>query len=304
MSGLSKALVLPVLAAASLASAASDPTWLLPVATMDPYLPIRNSALQFELGVSHVSSSGYYASKDTSGKSAGFRTGSDATDFASAPSMNQFSLKVRHGFVANTEAVLELPVYMASGSAQRQKPTSDSTMVSSGVGDLSLGIKSAYEPWGLGGYFGLYLPVGSDAYTHGDGQVNMGILWDYTWNDRFTVMSNFLFGYNLPAVNGRIDQQHNWSGYLRLQGEFVERKYRPYLAFQYEGRGKYTENDVQVAEGSYRFVVAPGIDANLFGDFSAELSFPISVMGSGNQELATANGWSVNFALKYFWFRY
>ena len=71
MSGLSKALVLPVLAAASLASAASDPTWLLPVATMDPYLPIRNSALQFELGVSHVSSSGYYASKDTSGKSAG-----------------------------------------------------------------------------------------------------------------------------------------------------------------------------------------------------------------------------------------
>jgi len=271
---------------------------------MDPYLPIRNSALQFELGVSHVSSSGYYASKDTSGKSAGFRTGSDATDFANAPSMNQFSLKVRHGFVANTEAVLELPVYMASGSAQRQKPTSDSTMVSSGVGDLSLGIKSAYEPWGLGGYFGLYLPVGSDAYTHGDGQVNMGILWDYTWNDRFTVMSNFLFGYNLPAVNGRIDQQHNWSGYLRFQGEFVERKYRPYLAFQYEGRGEYTENDVKVADGSYRFVVAPGIDATLFGDFSAELSFPISVMGSGNQELATANGWSVNFALKYFWFRY
>lgn len=305
MRGLSKALVLPALAATL--AGASDPKWLLPVASMDPYLPIRNSALQFDLGVSHTSSSGFYAGKsDDSAKKAvpGKLTGTQDSAFTSAASMNQFSLKVRHGFVAATEAVAELPFYMASGAAQRSKPNNDSTPVTSGVGDLTLGVKSVYEPWGLGGYFGLLLPVGSDAYTHGDGQINVGIMEDYTWNNMFTVMSNFVFGYNLPAVNGRMDQQHNWSGLLRFQGEFVERKYRPYLAVNYEGRGEYKEDEKVLADGGYRVLLTPGIDATLFGDFSGELSFPIVLAGSGNQMLATANGWSVNFALKYFWFRF
>jgi hypothetical protein len=285
---------------------AEDPKWLLPVASMDPYLPIRNSALQFDLGVSHQSSSGYYAkAKDTSTVNTGKMTGTEVVDFKNAASVNQFSLKVRHGFVASTEAVAELPFYMASGAAQRRRPAdNDTSAVGSAVGDLSLGVKSVYEPWGLGGYFGLMLPVGSDAFTHGDGQINVGLMEVYTWNSMWTVMANFVYGYNLPAVNGLIDQQHNWSGYFRMQGEFVERKYRPYLAFQYEGRGEYTENDLPKAEGGYRMSVVPGVDADLFGDFKAELSFPIVLAGQGNQSLATANGWSVNLALKYFWFRF
>lgn len=303
MRGLS-ALVLPILAASM--AFADDAKWLLPVATMDPYLPIRNSALQFDLGVSHVSSSGFYAKAKADGDSLpGKMTGTDAIDFKDAASVNQFTFKVRHGFVAGTEAVAEIPFYMASGAAQRKRPASnDTTPVSSAVGDLSLGVKSVYEPWGLGGYFGLLLPVGSDAFTHGDGQINIGIMEDYTWNNMWTVMANFVYGYNLPAVNGLIDQQHNWSGYFRMQGEFVERKYRPYLAFTYEGRGEYTENEIAKADGGYRLLVAPGIDANPFGDFWTELSFPIVLAGQGNQSLATANGWSVNFALKYYWFRF
>jgi hypothetical protein len=305
MSGLAKAMILPVLVA-SLAQASDPDYYLLPAATMDPYLPIRNSALQFDLGVSHTSASSYYAgtSSDTT-LNPGKNSGSTATDFENAASVTQFDLKIKHGFVANTEAIAELPFYMASGAAQRSKPaSSDTSPVANGVGDLTLGIKSVYEPWGLGGYFGLLLPVGSDAYTHGDGQVNVGVLWDYTWNDMYTVMSNFVFGYNLPAVNGRLDQQHNWSGYLRFQGEFVDRKYRPYLAFQYVGRGEYSENDTVIADGGYQVMVTPGIDADIFGDFKAELSFPIVVAGYGNKYLATASGWGVNFTLKYFWFRF
>lgn len=297
------ALVLPVLAA-SLAFG-EDAKWLLPVATMDPYLPIRNSALQFDLGVSHVAADGYYAKSGEGDTVLGKATGTSSVKFKEAASLNQFSLKIRHGFVAGTEAVAEVPFYMASGAAQRRRPaSSDTTPVSSAVGDLTLGVKSVYEPWGLGGYFGLLLPVGSDAFTHGDGQINVGVMENYTFNNMWTVMANFVYGYNLPAVNGLIDQQHNWSGLLRLQGEFVDRKYRPYLAFSYEGRGEYTENEEFKADGGYRVLLAPGIDADVFGDFKAELSFPIVLAGQGNRALATSDGWGVNFALKYFWFRF
>jgi hypothetical protein len=303
MRGLSAALVLTALAASQ--GFATDPAWLLPVATMDPYLPIRNSALQFDLGVSHESSSGYYASSDTSNPNSGSRTGTQSIKFQDAASITDFDLKVHHGFVAGTEAIAELPVYIASGAAERVRPAnSDSTPVSSGVGDLTLGIKSAYEPWGLGGYFGLLLPVGSTAYTHGDGQLNFGIMEDYTWNNQWTVMANFVYGFNLENVNGDISKQNNWSGLFRMQGEFVDRQYRPYLAFQYQGTGEYTLNGTNTADPGYRFLVTPGVDADLFGDFKAELSFPIVVTGSGNQYLATANGWGVNFTLKYFWFRF
>lgn len=297
------ALVLPVLAATL--AFGEDAKWLLPVATMDPYLPIRNSALQFDLGVSHVAADGYYAKSGENDTVLGKATGTSSVKFKEAASVNQFSLKIRHGFVAGTEAVAELPFYMASGAAQRRRPaSSDTTPVSSAVGDLTLGVKSVYEPAGFGGYFGLLLPVGSDAFTHGDGQINIGVMENYTWNNMWTVMANFVYGYNLPAVNGLIDQQHNWSGLLRLQGEFVERKYRPYLAFTYEGRGEYTENEEFKADGGYRLLLAPGIDADVFGDFKAELSFPIVLAGQGNRALATSDGWSVNFALKYFWFRF
>lgn len=287
-------------------------------ATMDPYLPIRNSALHFELDANYASQPGFYASADTITKlDDGKATGSDKVDFPEAGSLTTMNLKIRHGFVAGTEAILEIPYCLASGGSQRREPikegsgvaSADRDTASAGFGDWTFAVKSVYEPWGLGGYFGVVLPVGeifgSNAYTNGDGQINMGLLWGKNFPAQyFGVLTNFVYGYDLPATNRKIDKQDSWTYYLRLSGLFMEERIRPYLAYTLEGYGEYVVNKETEADGSMRHVLTPGIDANLFGDFSAELAVPVVLSGEGNRTVATPTGWGVNVALKYFWYRF
>jgi hypothetical protein len=298
---------------ASVASAQSQPENRADAATMDPYMPIRNTALQFDLGVDYSSVPGYFASKsaDTTGTS----SGSDAVKFQSAGSLTQVTLRVHHGFAASTEAILEIPYILATGDARRLNPsssggalTSGGDTSASGFGDWTLGVKSAYEPWGLGGYFALVLPVGaalgSGAYTDGDGQINGGIFWDKVFGDNYQIMTNFVYGYDLPATNRQLDKQDNYSYYLRLGYLLAQQKYRPYVAFTYKGYGEYVINNQNQAPGSDQMVVTPGIDLNLTGDFSSEIKFDYTVAGTGNRTITTPSGWKISANLKYFWFRF
>jgi len=285
-------------------------------ATMDPYLPIRNSALHFELDANYASEPGYFASADSSKKDLGTATGSDKIDFPTAGSLTAVNLKVRHGFVAGTEAVLEIPYMMASGGSRRIEPVKEGTSPtdasadtsSGGFGDWTFAVKSVYEPWGLGGYFAVILPVGeifgSNAYTNGDGQLNAGLMYGRKFGDYVQVLTNFVYGYDLPATNRKIDRQDSYTYYLRVGGTFQDDRIRPYLAYTLEGYGDYIVNKEVEAEPAMRHIITPGIDANLFGDFSAELSVPVVLAGTGNQRIATTSGFGVNVALKYFWYRF
>jgi hypothetical protein len=284
---------------------------------MDPYLPIRNSALQFDLGLGYVSQSGIYAPKDTAKSNDPMNSGSDVVKTNSEGTLTEFKLKIRHGFVDGAEAVLEVPYYMGTKASRRLEPTTQNNSTvgaqdtaAAGMGDWILGAKYSYEPWGLGSYLAFQLPVGAlfgtDAYTNGDGQINLGLFWARTFNDVFTVHTNFVYGYDLDAVNRKFEKQDSYTYYLRLGSSLPkgEGKYRPYVAYTMEGFGDYIENDTTEASSAMRHVVTPGIDMNVFNDFSAELSFPIAVAGSGNAQIATPAGWGVNFTLKYFWYRF
>jgi hypothetical protein len=297
---------------ASVASAQSQPENRADAATMDPYLPIRNTALQFDLGVDYSSVPGYFSSK--SADTTGTTSGSDMVKFQSAGTLTQFTLRVHHGFASSTEAILEIPYILATGDARRLNPSSSGALTSggdtsaSGFGDWTLGLKSAYEPWGLGGYFALVLPVGaalgSGAYTDGDGQINFGAFWDKVFGDNYQIMTNFVYGYDLPATNRQLDKQDNYSYYLRLGYLIAQQKYRPYVAFTYKGYGEYTINNTNTAPGSDQMVVTPGIDLNLTGDFSSEIKFDYTVAGTGNRTVTTPAGWKISANLKYFWFRF
>ena len=298
---------------------AQQPLGRTDAATMDPYLPIRNSALQFDLQVDYQSVPGYFGSKSAaSGPSTGTgASGSDEVKFANAGNLTQVTLRVHHGFVAATEAILEVPYVLAGGDARRPNPTNSdpglSTLggtdtSSSGFGDWVMGVKSAYEPWGLGGYFALVLPVGealgSGAYTNGDGQINAGIFWDYVFQGKYQVMTNFVYGYDLPATNRQLDKQDSYTYYLRLGYELQEQKYRPYLAFAYKGYGDYIIDKSTTGSGSNQIVLTPGVDLNLTGDFSSEIKFDYTLMGSGNNLISTPSGWKISANIKYFWFRF
>lgn len=303
--------------AATAWSATTDqPLGRTDAATMDPYLPIRNSALQFELGGAMVSVPSYYA-KDDDAKASGTK----AVSYNSAGSLTQVNLRIRHGFVASTEAILDVPYILASGDARRPNPAkkndgSSGTITAlggtdtsaSGFGDWTMGVKSCYEPWGLGFYFALVLPVGealgSGAYTNGDGQLNAGLLWDKTFKEKFDVMTNFVYGYDLPATNRQLDKQDSYSGYFRFSYLLQEKKYRPYLALTYKGYGDYVIDKQTTASSSYQLLVTPGVDLNLAGDFSAELLADVIVAGSGNGTIATNGGYKLSATLKYFWFRF
>lgn len=285
-------------------------------AAMDPYLPIRNSALHFELGVNYANEPGYFAKNDSASTDPGKATGSEKIDFPEAGSLTTLNLKIRHGFVAGTEAIIEIPYSLASGGSQRLEPVKEGSGVAStnrdtasgGFGDWTFAVKSVYEPWGLGGYFAVILPVGeifgSNAYTNGDGQLNIGVMYGKTFGEYVGVLTNFVYGYDLPATNRKIDKQDSYTYYLRMSGLFMEQRIRPYLAYTLEGYGEYVVNKDTEADGAMRHILTPGIDANLFGDFSAELAVPIVLAGSGNQTIATTTGWGVNFAVKYFWYRF
>lgn len=285
-------------------------------AAMDPYLPIRNSALHFELGVNYANEPGFFAKNEVASLDPGKATGSEKISFPTAGSLTTANLKVRHGFVAGTEALLEIPYTLASGGSQRLEPVKEGSGVASttrdttsgGFGDWTFAVKSVYEPWGLGGYFAVILPVGeifgSNAYTNGDGQLNMGIMYGKTFGEYVQVLTNFVYGYDLPATNRKIDKQDSYTFYLRAGGMFMDQRIRPYVAYTLEGFGEYVVNKETEADASMRHLVTPGIDANLFGDFSAELAVPIVVAGNGNQTIATTSGWGVNVALKYFWYRF
>lgn len=285
-------------------------------AAMDPYLPIRNSALHFELGANYMSEPGHFASSDTAAPDPGKATGSAKVDFPTAGSITTLNLKIRHGFVAGTEALFEIPYSLASGGSRRIEPVKEGSGVASterdtasaGFGDWTFAVKSIYEPWGLGGYFAVVLPVGeifgSNAYTNGDGQLNMGVMFGRNFGEYVGVLSNFVYGYDLPATNRKIDKQDSYTYYLRLSGLFMEQTIRPYVAYTLEGYGEYVVNKETDADAAMRHIVTPGIDANLFGDISAELSVPVVLAGSGNQTIATTTGWGVNFAVKYFWYRF
>ncbi len=291
--------------------AVDQPLGRTDAATMDPYLPIRNSALQFDLGVDYASAPGFFAKKDSG-------SGSDAVKFQSAGSLTQVTLRVHHGFVASTEAILEVPYVLASGDSRRPNPgsssgsngalTSGGDTAASGFGDWTMAVKSAYEPWGLGGYFALILPVGealgSGAYTNGDGQINAGIFWDKVFNDRLQILSNFVYGYDLPATNRQLDKQDSYSGYLRIGYLLADQKYRPYIAVTYKAYGDYIIDTTTTANGSHQIMLTPGIDLNLAGDFSSEIKFDYIVAGSGNHVIATPSGWKVSANVKYFWFRF
>jgi len=292
---------------ASICSAAK-PVGRTDAATMDPYLPIRNSALQFDLGVDYVSVPGYFGKSDTSSG-----LGSNSDKFDKAGSLTEATLRIHHGFVAGTEAILEIPYVLASGDARRPEPSSSlnasSDTASSGFGDWTLAVKSAYEPWGLGAYFALILPVGetfgSGAYCNGDGQINAGLFWDKTFNDHYQVLSNFVYGYDLPATNRQLDKQDSYSGYIRLGYLLSEQKYRPYLAFTYKGYGDYIiDKTTNAKAGAYQAVLTPGIDLNISGDFGSEIKFDYVVAGSGNNVIATYTGWKISANIKYYWFRF
>lgn len=293
----------------------AQPTNRTDAATMDPYLPIRNSALQFELGAGYASVPGYYAKKGTDTSGSG--SGSDAVKFDNAGSLTQVDLRIRHGFVASTEAILDIPYFLGAGDARRLNPGKASAGLTalggsdtsaSGFGDWTLGVKSAYEPWGLGGYFALILPVGealgSGAYCNGDGQINFGAFWDYNFQDKYQVMTNFVYGYDLTATNRQLDKQDSYTYYLRLGYLLAEQKYRPYLAFAYKGYGEYIINNTNTAPGSHQMVLTPGIDLNLTGDFSSEIKFDYTLAGSGNHTITTPSGWQISANIKYFWFRF
>lgn len=286
-------------------------------ATMDPYLPIRNSALHFELGANYASEPGFFATTDSLKKDLGTATGSEVVKFPTAGSLTTMNFKLRHGFVAGTEAVLEIPYSIASGGSRRiepvkegASPTDGSTdTASGGFGDWTFAVKSIYEPWGVGGYFAVVLPVGeifgSNAYTNGDGQINAGLLWGKNFPEQyFGVLTNFVYGYDLPATNRKIDRQDSYTYYLRVQGLLSEERIRPYLAYTLEGYGDYIVNKEVEAEPAMRHILTPGIDANLFGDFSAELAVPVVLAGTGNKRIATTSGFGVNVAVKYFWYRF
>jgi hypothetical protein len=290
--------------------AVDQPMGRTDAASMDPYLPIRNSAIQFDLGVDYASVPGYFAKKDSG-------SGSDAVNFQSSGSLTQVSLKVHHGFVAGTEAILEVPYILASGDARRPNPGSSNgggalvtggDTAASGFGDWTMAVKSAYEPWGLGFYFALVLPVGealgSGAYTNGDGQINAGLFWDKVFSDKVLVLSNFVYGYDLPATNRQLDKQDSYSGYLRISYLLADQKYRPYIAFAYKGYGDYIIDTTTTANGSHQMVLTPGIDFNIAGDFSSEIKFDYTLAGSGNHTIATPTGWKISANVKYFWFRF
>lgn len=309
----------------SLAASAwsAGPVGRTDAATMDPYLPIRNSALQFQLGASYASLPGYYA-KDALTTDA---SGSKVINYESSGGLTQMNLRIRHGFIYNTEAVLDIPYILASGDARRVNPAEGETdtkqaltdrasgeISSAGFGDWTMALKSAYElnmgaaEGGVGGYFALVLPVGealgSGAYCNGDGQIDMGIFFDLTVQKQYQLLTNFVFGYDLPATNRQLDKQNSWSGYLRAGYLLSEAQYRPYLAVTYKGYGEYTIDDNKEASGGMQLVLTPGIDMTLAGDFSAELGFDYTLIGSGNASVATNNGWRIKADVKYFWFRY
>ncbi len=285
-------------------------------ATMDPYLPIRNSALQFELGASYQNQPSYFAGDTSSGKRNGFTTGSGKVDFPKAGNTTNMNLRIRHGFVAGTEALIDIPYVMAAGGARRIEPVktgvssvgTEGDTASAGFGDWTFAVKSIYEPWGVGGYFAVVLPVGeifgSNAYTNGDGQLNAGLMFGRKFGEYVQVLSNVVYGYDLPATNRKIDKQDSYTFYLRTSGMFAEDRYRPYVAYTLEGYGDYIVNNDVEAEGAMRHIVTPGIDMTPFGDVSFELGFPIVLAGSGNRLIATTGGWGVNFAAKYFWYRF
>ncbi len=304
---------------AAVLSWADQPMGRTDAATMDPYLPIRNSALQFELGVSHSSMPGYFAGD--SGSVGGAKSGSEAVDYTTAGALTQINLRIHHGFVAGTEAILDVPYVLASGDARRPNPTkgtdksnqiasvgSGVDTSSNGFGDWTMGVKSVYEPWGLGFYFALVLPVGealgSGAYTNGDGQLNFGLMWDKTFKEKYDVMTNFVYGYDLPATNRQLDKQDSYSAYLRFSYFLKDKKYRPYLAFTYKGYGDYVIDKQNTADVSSQMVLTPGVDLNISGDFGAAVNFDYVLAGTGNRTVATPNGWRVGAVLRYFWFRY
>ncbi len=290
-------------------------------ATMDPYLPIRNSALQFQLGTSYASLPGYYGADSAS------QSGSKVIKYTNAGSLTQLNLRIRHGFVSSTEAILDIPYVLASGDARRINPatgndTSGNKLTtrgsgdtsSAGFGDWTMGVKSAYEinannvEGGAGGYFALVLPVGealgSGAYCNGDGQIDFGTFLDLTILKKYQVMTNFVFGFDLPATNRQLDKQNSWSLYFRGGYLLSEQQFRPYLAFTYKGYGEYLIDDNKEASGGNQMVLTPGIDMTLAGDFSAEMALDYTLTGTGNGEIATNNGWKIKADLKYFWFRY
>lgn len=304
---------------------ANSPVGRTDAATMDPYMPIRNSALQFQLGASYASLPGYYAA-DSANPS---QSGSKVINYPSAGALTQLNLRIRHGFVASTEAILDIPYVLASGDARRVNPATSNNDTakkgtlnakgsgdtsSAGFGDWTMAVKSAYElnfpnaEGGIGGYFALVLPVGealgSGAYCNGDGQLDFGAFWDMTFVKKYQVMTNFVYGFDLPATNRQLDKQNSYSAYLRMGYLLSEQQFRPYLAFTYKGYSDYLIDDNKEASGGNQMVLTPGIDMTLAGDFSAELSFDYTLTGSGNGEIATNNGWKVKADLKYFWFRY
>lgn len=298
---------------------ADQPQGRTDAASMDPYMPIRNSALQFELGLQQSSMPGYFAG-DSGAE--GSKSGSKVVNYTTAGSMTQINLRIRHGFVASTEAILDIPYVLASGDARRPNPTKGTDKANAtvnglgtgvdtsanGFGDWTMGVKSCYEPWGLGMYFALVLPVGealgSGAYTNGDGQLNLGLMWDKTFVEKYDVMSNFVYGYDLPATNRQLDKQDSYSAYLRFSYLLQEKKYRPYLAFSYKGYGDYVIDKQTTASSASQMVLTPGVDLNISGDFGAELNFDYTLAGTGNRTMGTPNGWKLGARLKYFWFRY
>ncbi len=294
---------------------ATTPVGRTDAAQMDPYMPIRNSALQFQLGFGYASLPGYYAGggKDSAG--------SKAITSPNAGSLTQVNLRIRHGFVLATEAILDIPYVLASGDARRLNPANGSDQAGAGAlavgdtstagfGDWTMGLKSAYElkDGGVGGYFALVLPVGealgSGAYCNGDGQIDMGLFFDYTFAKKVQLLSNAVYGFDLPATNRQLDKQDSWSAYLRLGYLLAEQQYRPYVAFTYKGYGDYKIDDNVEGAGGMQLVVTPGMDFSLGGDFGAELAFDYTLAGSGDAKIAVNNGWKVRADVKYFWFRY
>jgi hypothetical protein len=291
---------------------------------MDPYLPIRNSALQFELGVGYASLPGYYGSSAATPEASGSKVIKNTT----AGTLTQLNLHVRHGFVSNTEAILDIPYVLGAGDARRVNPANSSSGANgqqmanlgsgdtsaAGFGDWTMGVKSAYElqgssaTGGVGGYFALVLPVGealgSGAYCNGDGQLDFGAFLDLTIQKKYQILTNFVYGFDLPATNRQLDKQNSWSGYFRAGYLLAEERYRPYLAFTYKGYNKYLIDDKPEGSGGSQMVLTPGIDMSLGGDFSAEASFDYTLAGSGDGKIAINNGFKVKAALKYFWFRY
>lgn len=302
---------------------ATGPMGRTDAATMDPYLPIRNSALQFELGVGYASVPGYFGSAEGTPDV----SGSSAIKSTNAGTLTQLNLHVRHGFVSNTEAILDIPYVLGAGDARRVNPANSNSGTNSqmanlgagdtsaaGFGDWTMGVKSAYEiqgsgaNGGVGAYFALVLPVGealgSGAYCNGDGQLDFGAFLDLTIQKKYLLMTNFVYGFDLPATNRQLDKQNSWSAYLRAGYLLAEEQYRPYVAFTYKGYDKYLIDDKPEGSGGSQMVPTLGIDMSLGGDFSAELAVDYTLMGSGDGKIAINNGFKVKAALKYFWFRY